>query len=95
MIIAFQGPVFFAATDEDQFFGWLRSLPEFQSIRGIGTTLELDLAEPVTAETAKQLVVIFRRWQLDVASLSTLRTAATTDFILWDTGLSDASVNGA
>ena len=95
MIISFEGPVFFASADEDQFFGWLSSMPEFQSVRGIGTTLELALSHPVQAETVRQLLVVFRRWHLDMTPLQALRSPETNGFVLWDTGLEEASATGA
>lgn len=84
MNISFEGPVFFASADEDQFFHWLRSLPEYQSIRGEGLELTLALSDPVQAETVRQLLVIFYRWKLDVTPLLPLRTSETSDFSLWD-----------
>ncbi|MCL1636147.1 hypothetical protein M2650_16110 [Luteimonas sp. SX5] len=95
MIISFEGPVFFTSADEDQFFRWLGSLPEYQAIRGTGTTLELTLSTPVQPETVRQLLVIFRRWHLDVAPLLTLRSPETNAFVLWDTALAEASATGA
>jgi hypothetical protein len=95
VIISFEGPVSFAAADEDQFFGWLSSLPEFQSVRGIGTTLELALSHPVQPETVRQLLVVFRRWHLGVTPLLALRSPETNGFALWDTGIGEASATGA
>jgi hypothetical protein len=91
MIISFEGPVFFASADEDQFFRWLASLPEYQAIRGIGTTLALTLSTPVQPETVRQLLVLFRRWHLDVTPLLALRSPETNGFVLWDTALGEAS----
>lgn len=85
MIISFEGPTFFAAADEDRFFGWLASLPEFRAIRGVGTMLQLDLAVPISSDSVRQLVVIFRRWRVDLRPLQSLRSADTDDFVLWDT----------
>ena len=95
VIISFEGPVFFAAADEDQFFGWLSSLPQFQSVRGVGTTLELTVGYPVEPETVRQLLVIFRRWHLDVTPLLALRSPETYSFVLWDSGVGEASGTGA
>jgi hypothetical protein len=94
MVISFEGPTFFAPEDEDQFFGWLYSLPEYKNIVGIGTTLELELASPVSADTVRQLVVLFRRWCIDPRPLISLRSAETDNFALWDTSLQEA-VSGA
>ena len=74
MIISFQGPTFFVSEDEDKFFGWLYSLPEFKDIRGRLTTLDLELAHPVSAGTVQQLLVVFRRWCIDPAPLLSLRS---------------------
>lgn len=91
MLIAFEGPLFFAAQDEDQFFGWLYSVPEFKDIVGAGTTLNLELTPPVSAETVKQLLVVFRRWCIDPQALLCLRSPETDSFMLWDTSLQEAS----
>ena len=95
MIISFEGPTFFAAADEDQFFNWLSSLPECRSVRGIGTTLELTLSSPIRADTVQQLLVIFRRWRISIEPLLPLRSAETSRFTLWDTSLGEASGTGA
>lgn len=91
VIISFEGPTFFVQADEDQFFGWLRSLPECQDIRGIGTTLDLVLAAPVSSDTVQQLVVVFRRWNIEVTPLLPLRSLETDDFVLWNMALREES----
>jgi len=91
LIISFVGPVFYASADEDQFFYWLGSLPEYKDIRGTGTTLALTLSTPVQPDTVRQLLVIFRRWHLDLAPLMVLRSPETNGFVLWDTALQQAS----
>lgn len=85
MIITFSGPIFFAAADEDQFFGWLYALPEYQSVRGVGTDLEVTLATPVSPDTVQQLLILFRRWCLDPAPLLPLRSDETAGLALWYT----------
>jgi len=91
VIIAFESPVFFAPTDEDQFFSWLKSLPEFESINGAGTTLYLGLGQPVHPETIRQLLVIFRRWHLDIVPLLPLRSPETIGYVLWGAGAEEAA----
>ncbi len=95
MIISFEGPVFFATADEDQFFHWLSSLPEYRDIRGRGTALDLTLTTPLQTETVKQLLTIFRRWHLDVTPLLFLRSPETSHFALWDSALGEASTTEA
>ena len=87
MIISFEGPTFFAPADEDCFFRWLASLPGYKDIRGAGTTLELTLDDPVEPDTVLQLLVIFRRWLIDISPLLSLRSSETSHLWLWDTSL--------
>jgi len=89
--IIFGGPTFFAQADEDRFFGWLQTLPECQGVRGIGTNLEVALSTPVSSDTVQQLLVLFRRWCLDPAPLLPLRSPETTNLVLWDAPLQQAS----
>ena len=89
MIISFEGPAFFAAADEDQFFGWLASLPEYRGVQGVGTTLQLELTATVSPDSVRQLVIIFRRWHVDLLSLQPLRSADTDNFVLWGTALGE------
>ena len=91
MIISFEGPTFFAPEDEDQFFGWLYSLPEYKKIVGTGTTLDLEMASPVSAATVRQLLVLFCRWCIGPSPLVSLRSAETDNFVLWDIPLQAAS----
>ena len=94
VVISFEGPTFFAPADEDTFFRWLASLPEYKDLRGAGTTLELTLDSPVGPDTVRQLLVIFRRWLIDVAPLLPLRSPDTNTLALWDTALDGASGPG-
>jgi hypothetical protein len=87
VIISFEGPRFFGQADEDHFFQWLYSLPEYHDVRGVGTTLHLTLATPIQSETVRQLLVIFRRWRISTEPLAALRTRETSRFALWDTDL--------
>ena len=84
MEIRFEGPRFYAPADEDRFFDWLRSLPEFERIEGRGTVLNLHVHEPLAEDSVRQLLVVFRRWQVDVAPLLPLKTSANAQFVLWN-----------
>jgi hypothetical protein len=87
MILTFDGPTFFAPEDEDRFFGWLYSLPEYKRVVGVGTELELELSSPVSPSTVVQLLVLFRRWGMDPAALLPLRSAENGYHVLWDNPL--------
>lgn len=91
MIISFEGPTFFASEDEDQFFGWLYSLPEYKNITGTGSTLDLELASTVSTDTVRQLLILFRRWCIDVRPLLPLRSPETDNFVLWDISIHESS----
>jgi hypothetical protein len=94
VIISFEGPTFFAAADEDCFFRWLASLPGYKDIRGVGTTLELTLDDPIASDAVVQLLVIFRRWLIDVTPLLPLRSSETSYLSLWDTSLNGVPGTG-
>ncbi|MBB3777470.1 hypothetical protein GGR60_001741 [Xanthomonas arboricola] len=91
MIISFEGPTFFAPEDEDHFFSWIYSLSEYKKIIGTGTTLDLELASPVSADTVRQLLILFCRWRIGPSPLISLRSAETDHFVLWDAPLQVAS----
>ncbi len=91
MIISFEGPTFFAPEDEDHFFGWIYSLPEYKNIVGTGTTVDLELVAPVSADTVRQLLILFCRWCIGPDALISLRSAETDNFALWDASLQHAS----
>ena len=91
MIITFNGPTFFASEDEDHFFGWIYSLPEYVQVVGAGRELDLELSSPVSDGTVLQLLVLFRRWCIDPTALLPLRSAATSDCVLWSAQLPAAS----
>jgi len=87
VIISFEGPTFFAAADEEYFFRWLASLPGYKDIRGTGTILDLTLDEPIASDAVLQLLVILRRWRIDITPLMPLRSPETSHLSLWDTSL--------
>lgn len=91
MEIIFKGPTFFAQEDENHFFEWIYALPSYLNITGKGLDLHLELKEPVDKETVEQLLIIFRRWNVDVASLKSLRSEKNKGFILWEVDLTEAA----
>ena len=91
MEISFEGPIFFSPADEDRFFNWLYSLSAFEKVVGSGTALHLHLREPIDLDTVQQLLILFRRWCVDIAPLLPLKSPSTARFTLWDTELTEAS----
>ncbi|WP_145985409.1 hypothetical protein [Marilutibacter maris] len=90
MDISFDGPTFFAQEDENRFFNWIYALPAYEEIRGRGTMLDLKLCDPVDVDTTTQLLVIFRRWRIDVEPLLPLKTGEVAGHALWESDLVEA-----
>ncbi|MGL4835104.1 MAG: hypothetical protein ACRCXH_11880 [Shewanella sp.] len=72
MQITVKGPRFWCQEDEDKFFEWIYSLPNYQSVTGRGLDLIIELNEPVSQSTINQLFVLFKRWELDFNALAPL-----------------------
>jgi hypothetical protein len=83
MEIVFKGPTFYCKEDEDQFFNWLYSIPAFKEVVGQGVELHLSLKEEVDQNSLEQLLVIFKRWELEIKSLSQLRELALKSNLPW------------
>ncbi|ELA3118073.1 hypothetical protein ACA689_004201 [Vibrio vulnificus] len=69
MEIIFQGPTFWLSEDEDKFFEWIYSLPNYKAITGCGLDLNLELSTPIEQSTVNQLFIIFKRWEIDFSPL--------------------------
>ena len=74
MHVKLDAPVFYGQSDEDHFFEWLRELPAFENVVGVGTQIHVALREPVDDETALGLLVLCDRWRIDMSPLQTLRS---------------------
>ena len=72
MEIVFKGPTFYCQEDEEHFFNWLYSIPAFKEVVGQGIELRLSLDEEVDQNSLEQLLVVFKRWELDLKSLKPL-----------------------
>lgn len=84
MEIIIEGPSFYAQEDEDLFFSGIYGLPGFEQVRGQGTQLKIEIAEPVKDEAIVKLVVLCRRWSIDVAPLLNFRRESNQALLLWD-----------
>uniref|UniRef100_Q0HUF2 Uncharacterized protein n=1 Tax=Shewanella sp. (strain MR-7) TaxID=60481 RepID=Q0HUF2_SHESR len=71
--ITVKGPRFWCQEDEDKFFEWIYSLPNYQSVTGRGLDLIIELNEPLPQSTINQLFVLFKRWELDFNALAPLK----------------------
>jgi len=82
--IIIEGPSFYAQEDEDLFFSCIYGLPGFEQVRGQGTQLKIEISEPVTDEAIVKLLVLCRRWSIDVMPLLDLRRESNQTLSLWD-----------
>ena len=83
MEIVFKGPTFYCQEDEEHFFNWLYSIPAFREVFGQGLELHLSLEEKVDQNSLEQLLVIFKRWELELKSLSPLKELALKSSLPW------------
>nr|WP_086938584.1 hypothetical protein [Thaumasiovibrio occultus] len=88
MIVTIQGPSFYGPEDEEVFFGCLYSLPEFEKVVGVGLNLDIHFKAPVSGDVIKLLLVICRRWGIDVSPLRKHIDDLDVDSLLWDDDIS-------
>lgn len=91
MEITIEGPVFFAQEDENRFFEWIYSLRAYDKVVGEGTDLRISLREPVDDESVRQLLVLCRRWCIDIQPLRQLRRPSNERLVLWEKNIIQAS----
>lgn len=83
MEIVFKGPTFYCQEDEEHFFNWLYSIPAFNEVVGQGLELHLFLDEEVDQNSLEQILVVFKRWELEIESLSPLKELALKSSLPW------------
>jgi hypothetical protein len=83
MEIVFKGPTFYCQEDEEHFFNWLYSIPAFKEIVGQGFELHLSLKEEVDQKSLEQLIVIFKRWEVETKALLSLKELALKSSLPW------------
>jgi len=79
-----RGPTFYSQEDEDIFFKLLYALPEFEEVTGKGRNLHIKLKEPVSNESIKQMIIICRRWKIEIEPLKIFLRPSNKDFLLWN-----------
>ena len=65
---------YYCETDEDHFFGWLKSIPAVKEIAGTPGGLELTIDEPIDKLSFYELVGLLTRYSLDRNCLRLLCT---------------------
>ena len=94
MEVTFAGPVFFSQGDEALFFYGLEQLPGFISVVGRGRELTVALGDDREG-AIRELLVLFRRWQIDPLVLQPHRQEDPYPSRLWEQGLHEAIGPGA
>jgi len=82
-----ESPIFYGAEDENVFFNCIYSLPDFAKVTGKGSELYIEFKSHVSNEAIEQLVVICRRWLINIDSLVDLKNPDNEDFPLWVQGI--------
>lgn len=93
MEITFVGPVFFSDGDEALFFHGLEQVPGFASVVGRNRELTVSLGE-AREGAVRELLVLFRRWQIDPSALNPFRGEDIYPCRLWEHTLHEAVVSG-
>ena len=84
MEVVIEGPTYYDKEDEAIFFACLYSLPDYKEVIGKGRKLHIQLKEPVTEKTIIQLLILCRRWRIDIAPLLKFRHSSNNDIGLWE-----------
>ncbi len=87
MEITIQGPTFYASQDEELFFSCIYQLPGYQGVVGQGTDLQISFADPLSEETVMRLLVILRRWGVDIGPLKGYESRTKSKTTLWTRSL--------
>jgi hypothetical protein len=93
MKITFKSPIFYSIEDENTFFHWIYGLPAYENVTGYITDLNLQLKSPVDETTVRNLLIIFRRWCIDITPLLPLKTVKNQNLALWNSGIEQATRN--
>jgi len=69
MRISVKGPTYFSQTDEDAFFGWLRSIKCVRKVTGHLRELHIELKRRPTDSQLRELRALFLRYRMNMRSL--------------------------
>ncbi len=84
MNITIEGPSFYDQEDENVFFDCIYRLPFFVEVRGFGTALTIIFEAEPTEELVIRLLVICRRWGIDISTLKDFENKYKPECFLWD-----------
>ena len=91
MNITIEGPSFYDEEDENVFFGCIYALPSFVEIRGHGVELTIEFESEPAEESILRLLVICRRWVIDIGPLRTYKEKYRPECYLWGNSLPEGN----
>ena len=91
MELIFEGPVFFSPDDEAAFFHWLSPIESIAEVRGQHRQLHVQFKHAPTDDEVSSLLVLFRRWQIDLSALEPFQTEQNGHHILWRKSIAEAT----
>ncbi len=84
MNITIEGPSFYDQEDENVFFDCIYRLPSFVEVRGFGMELTITFEVEPTEEIIIRLLVICRRWGIDISPLKDFENKYKSACFLWN-----------
>ncbi|WP_444943048.1 hypothetical protein ACJJIK_13540 [Microbulbifer sp. ZKSA006] len=83
MSITIEGPTFYDQEDENIFFECLYSLPSFKEVKGHGVELTIEFTGEPEEEAIVKLLVICRRWGINISPLNLYKSRFSPENFLW------------
>lgn len=68
--------VFGSPGDEAAFFSWVGSIEGVQRVFGVGDTIRLEMPPVLPDEALRELLAVFRRYDIDMAQLARFASAS-------------------
>ncbi len=87
MNITIEGPSFYHQEDENLFFGFIYDLPSFIEVRGHGVELTITFEIEPTEEIVLKLLVICRRWGINITPLRVFERKYKSECYLWENAI--------
>lgn len=91
MKITITGPTFYDSEDENVFFNCIYSLPSYEQVRGHAMSLDIEFKAEPNDQDIVQLLVICRRWHIDIEPIKKYKRASNKDCVLWENQIQVAS----
>jgi len=84
MDITINGPTFYHEEDENLFFSAIYQLPNFKEVIGVGRELKISFTQNVSNEAVMQLLVLCRRWGIEIKPLNMFKNEINSNSTLWE-----------